>query len=674
MKFTRIFGLFSIAIILALLVMVIPATSAQAYDREIELFDEWGDEIDEAEIGEEITVRGEDFVPSRSGDDYYRYVDIYFSSDEADKLDDIDIEVEDYEQYRGREIDDDGEFIYSFDVPEELNDGEDDIDVETGETYWVYVTHGYTDPDFPSTRIEAIAELTIIGGGEITLDISQGPVDTEVEITGTSFARDKDIAIAYDGVVVPKEPGSDYETDDDGEFLSYILIPESTAGAHPINVTVSGSTVSADFTVEPEITITPTSGEAGDSVWVSGTGFGRRKSVVIYFNNQLWGTEMSGSEGSFSTSSPLIVPSGLAAGIYDIDAEDYVDSSIADGAGFTVIVPPPPPPPEPEPAAFSLSNLIVQPVEVQPDEAVNITVLLANTGGTEGSYPVVLKINGVGEAEESVTAAAGGSETVGFSVTREEAGNYAVAVDDLSASFTVVAPPPPTPEPPAPEVSLTQDSGRVGTSMAVSGSGFEAGGTVTVKYDGEEIATAPADDAYGIFAAYFYIPISEAGAHTITVTDGTSTEEFTFTVEPTPPLVPIPLLPQMGIEVEAPIYFDWNDVTTDIPPITYTLQIATSDEFSATSVALEKVGLAKSEYTITVEEELAGRETPYYWRVRAVDAVSNEGAWTGAGQFYVAVPSEGLLPPWALYTLIGLGGLLLFAIGYWLGRRTAYYY
>ncbi len=96
----------------------------------------------------------------------------------------------------------------------------------------------------------------------------------------------------------------------------------------------------------------------------------------------------------------------------------------------------------PAPAAFSVSDLSIQPAEVQPNEIVTITVSVANTGGTEGSYSVVLNINGAKEAEKSVTIAAGSSQDVSFSVTREDAGSYSVSVAGLSRSFTVVAPEP----------------------------------------------------------------------------------------------------------------------------------------------------------------------------------------------------------------------------------------
>ena len=94
----------------------------------------------------------------------------------------------------------------------------------------------------------------------------------------------------------------------------------------------------------------------------------------------------------------------------------------------------------PAPAAFSVSSLAVEPTGVKPGEAVAVSIVVANTGGESGSYTVVLKINGVKEAEETVTVAAGESQDVSFSVTREEAASYAVTVDGLSGSFTVVAP------------------------------------------------------------------------------------------------------------------------------------------------------------------------------------------------------------------------------------------
>jgi hypothetical protein len=109
-----------------------------------------------------------------------------------------------------------------------------------------------------------------------------------------------------------------------------------------------------------------------------------------------------------------------------------------------------------KPAAFSLSSLVVSPTQVAPGEKVNISVLVANNGGTDGTYTLVLKINDVKEAEKSTTVAAGSSQTVSFSVAKTDAGSYNVSVNGMSGSFTVVAPPaPPTPAPTPPVAAPT---------------------------------------------------------------------------------------------------------------------------------------------------------------------------------------------------------------------------
>jgi len=120
----------------------------------------------------------------------------------------------------------------------------------------------------------------------------------------------------------------------------------------------------------------------------------------------------------------------------------------------------------PAPAAFSVSHLSISRLEVEPGESLTITVLVANTGGESGSYTVVLKIDGIKEAEETVTIAAGESLDVSFSVTKEEAGSYTVTVDGLSGSFTVV----PVVAPPAPPgINWALIGGIIGGVVVVAG-------------------------------------------------------------------------------------------------------------------------------------------------------------------------------------------------------------
>jgi hypothetical protein len=95
--------------------------------------------------------------------------------------------------------------------------------------------------------------------------------------------------------------------------------------------------------------------------------------------------------------------------------------------------------------------------------------------------------------------------------------------------------------------------------------------------------------------------------------------------------VPQLILPETGTKAPAAASFDWSDVT-DASGVTYTLEVAISQDFAASSLVLKKEGLTVLEYTLSKEESLPSRslKEPYYWRVMAIDGAGNEGDWTDA--------------------------------------------
>jgi len=117
------------------------------------------------------------------------------------------------------------------------------------------------------------------------------------------------------------------------------------------------------------------------------------------------------------------------------------------------------------PAAFKFDWLVISPTTVVPDMAVTVRVSVVNVGGRTGETTVILKINGVKEAEKQITMDVGASQIADFTVSRKELGTYNVEVNGLKGSFTVVAPPavvaparpeaPPPPTPPAPAPAPT---------------------------------------------------------------------------------------------------------------------------------------------------------------------------------------------------------------------------
>ena len=302
MRCNKIFRILALGIILALMVVAIPATPALAAEAV-------NVNPDEGEIGDPVGIEGYGFNANE-------IVRIYFSSDKANVGGDID-KLDAYERVRSVNTADDGTFDTDFRVPYELTQGYHPEDVHGGD-YYVYVTYGN------SVRIEAIAQFTVING-EIELDPEEGPVGTEVGISGEGLRQGQKITIEYDEDDVAIARG-DWETDSEGKLNCTIIIPESTVGNHTITVTdESGNKPEAEFSVKPKITIAPTSAAAGNAIEVSGTGFARKEYITITFDGYRVSTNpveiRTNHKGSFSGN--FLVPSYTTSGISEVRASDH---------------------------------------------------------------------------------------------------------------------------------------------------------------------------------------------------------------------------------------------------------------------------------------------------------------------------------------------------------------
>jgi hypothetical protein len=541
-KGKRFFSILATAVILAMLVAVIPVVPVMAAS--ISVTPTSGEIDDYVEI-------------LCSGFDTEEDVYFYFSDEEADVGDEIGVDVDNYERIALEYEPHDSSFEVDFDVPDELTDGEDDVDVISG-TYYIYATY---DDD----EILDVDDFRVIAT-ELSLSPNHGTVGAEVRVSGSGFEDREDVEIEFGGSSVDISRGDD-ETDNSGDFTSYFLVPESTAGDHTVTVTVHNDEAEADFEVEPDISIDPTEGAASERVTVTGTGFASRKDVTITIAGEEAGSDETDSSGSFET---MITVPELGAGSFEVEAEDTSNNSASD------------------------TFKIITEVSISPTTDVN-------------------------------------------------------------------------------------SPGHVGQELTISGSGFKPDYEIEIIFESTPVVVAnPISEADGSFSATFEVPASEHGEHTITASDGTSAMSVDFYMESTPPDTPQPLLPYMDSKADAQAQFEWEAVTADINgtveqslPITYELQVATDSEF--TDLLLNKKGLEVTEYTMTEAEALEKNsdEIPYYyWRLRAVDAASNASPWTGAGQFKVGF-SFGFpeISGWLLYLLIGIGALVLFFVGFWIGRR-----
>jgi hypothetical protein len=234
---------------------------------------------------------------------------------------------------------------------------------------------------------------------------------------------------------------------------------------------------------------------------------------------------------------------------------------------------------------------------------------------------------------------------------------------------------PPTTTPPTTSktsLNIVQNAFFIGAPVGIGGAGFTAGANVTIKYGTTVVATAKAatDTTFQII---FNLPPIPHGIHQFTISDGVNTATTNFTVESTPPKMPPQLKPELGGKAKTPVTFGWTAVIDDSEPVTYSLQVSTDKSFTGTLV-LDKTGLDSPTYTLSELEQakLVGSGNPYYWRVEAIDAASNESGWTSASLFDVGAPFK--FPRWGIYLGVIVGALVVFILGLLVGRRTALKY
>ncbi len=481
----------------------------------------------------------------------------------------------------------------------------------------------------------------------IQLTPASGAVGTMVMVTGTNFEsyEGDSLSIFFGGMEIITSPVT---VPDSGRLETGFEVPVNTPPGLAIVSVIGplGTTLAnASFMVEaPEIWPDVDSGVIGTSVTITARGFYVNKLVAFYYKHNavttLLGTAVADTTGGCSHT--FVVPSGYA-GEHQVTAENEIGNRVFQASTTFEVIP----------------QAIVSPTQGSAGDIIAIS----GTGfAPVEEVSIYLKTTPVAY----IASDAFGSFEGVFKVPAMSNDSYAMRIEDISKNrvlmqFPIVA-----------GASLSITDGHVGTEVIVSGNGFTAGAELTVRYGTTEVAQASVDED-GSFTVTFEAPPGIAGQRTVTVSDGNNTAELVFTMESTPPLTPVRQLPEPGVEIRSPVVFDWGTVEDLSAPVTYTLQVASDGEFA--DVVLEKSGLSTTEYTPTSKEQLRASkdETAYYWRVKAVDAASNESGWSAVGSFRVVASFT--MPSWAIYVLIGVAVVIVGFLVYrlWKRNRTSYW-
>lgn len=244
----------------------------ESYDEDSDYFTvEPGLEIspEEGAVGTKVSVTGLGFEEDEE-DIQVRY---YLDGSDYEKVAD-DITADEY-----------GSWAASFTVPVSSK-GEHRIDAKGDDS-----------------TLSEVEEATFTVKPGISLSKSSGFVGDTVTVNGSGFGdKESGIKVTYDG----KQVGSTTTADNYGVWEMSFEVPPSTRGKHEIDAygsSTSAATISdKDFSVSPEMTLTPTQGYVGLSLSVSGTGFAETKLLSVKYDATEVASGSTDNKGNFSVS------------------------------------------------------------------------------------------------------------------------------------------------------------------------------------------------------------------------------------------------------------------------------------------------------------------------------------------------------------------------------------
>jgi len=380
----------------------------------------------------------------------------------------------------------------------------------------------YTSLIVTMLALSAIIAAVPMVSAEITappdLDVTEGPVGTEVTVSGTGSASPFSTVTAYldalDGAVL----GTD-SADVAGSYSMDIVIPPTFGGEHYIVVN-DGETESdgAPFNVTQVLTANVTLALPGDAVLVEGNGFGASEDVTLTLNSTINNVTLAVSPittGNGAFTAEFIVPAIDIANFttYDLIAID--ESNNTDSVPIT----------------------IDYYITVIPDSGpVSITTTISGRIAPSVAYTILFNGATIG----SGTTTADGSYMNTYTIpTILSIDTYPVQVlwagtTTRNATFEVTE---------SPTISLSSPSGMVGDEITVSSIlPFSSSADVTLTFGGDVLndtsmgfgpTTAggdlPAD-------ATFTVPNMAVGTYAVIVSDeyGAVSNTVMFTIVVTP--------------------------------------------------------------------------------------------------------------------------------------------
>ncbi len=343
-----------------------------------------------------------------------------------------------------------------------------------------------------STVLIAETGFTILPS--LTLSPPSGPVGTSVVAVGHGLVASASYTLDWAGFG-QLTAGT---TNASGSFSYAFPAPATPAGLTLVSAATGPALGEANFTVQPSVSLAPTSGVVASVVAVSGSGFAASTAFTADWNGSAFGCAgVTTASGTLSCSGT--VPT-VAAGLYPINASDGTNLA---GAEFRVA------------PALSLSVT---------SGFVGTSVSASGTGfDASGAY----NVSWSGESPPLCQGSAAGDGTFScsFYVPVTVGGTHEIVAagpqHDAFANFTVGA-----------SLTLSPGTGTVGSTVTAAGTGFAASAAFGVNTSSGVPLCAGTSGSTGEISCAFVVPAAAGGSFAIAASQGSSEATADFTIGP----------------------------------------------------------------------------------------------------------------------------------------------
>jgi hypothetical protein len=334
-----------------------------------------------------------------------------------------------------------------------------------------------------------------------------------VTVSGTGFSVITPLAsLVFDEVAITGCSSGSLTTDSSGAFSCGFSVPSGTLGTTVNATDAGGQSTTESFTVTtPAIAVGPAQGPVGSSFTAGGSGFEVSSEATVAFD----GLELTATACSVGT------PEGTRI---------VTDSSGAFSCTFTLPT---------EPGGNGTITATQGSNHVSASYLVTPSFTTSSGNGTVGKMVSVTGY-GFGASDQytlmwnsSTTLCFGstnpsGEFTCSYLVPPAPAGLHTITalqgVSNFTSTFSVV-----------PSFTISPSDVAVGTSVNVSGDGFDATARYTVSWNASTTLCSGTTNTNGGFTCTFVVPPSTVGSKTITTLEGSYAPTFSFTVAVSPP-------------------------------------------------------------------------------------------------------------------------------------------